>query len=156
MELLDYIDELDAKIERARNIFLINRALFDKEDLHESIAEIRLRLPEDLKHAKWVKDERKRILADAQQEAEAVIKSAEERTTQMVNEHEVTKKAYEQANEIIAAAQKNARELRLGAKQYVDSLFGDMDTRLGKAQEVIRQARSEIRGGSGKAAEVEE
>ncbi len=147
MELLDYIDELDAKIERAKNIFLINRALFDKEDLHESIAEIRLRLPEDLKHAKWVKDERKRILADAQAEAESIIKSAEEKTVQMVNEHEVTKKAYEQANEIIAAAQKNARELRLGARQYVDSLLGEMDDNLGKAQDTIRQARSSMRGG---------
>ncbi|MDO4563277.1 MAG: ATPase [Clostridia bacterium] len=145
MEILQIIDILEDKIEQAKNIPLINRAMIDKEDILSTIEDIRLRFPEDLKQARWVKDERKRILAEAQQEAEGIAKDAEEKAAALVTEHEITKKAYEQANEIIAAAQKNARELRLGARQYVDSLFADSEQRLAKAQEIIRHARAEVR-----------
>lgn len=145
MEILQTIDILEDKVEHSKNIPLLNRSLMDKEDLLATIEELRLRLPEDLKQAQWVKEERKRILAEAQQEADAIIKSAQEKTEQMVNEHEITKKAYEQANQIIAAAQKNSRELRMGARQYVDNLFGDTEAKLLRAQEIVRGARAEVR-----------
>ena len=120
MEILQIIDILEDKIEQSKTIPLLNRSMIDKEDILASIEELRLHLPEDMKQARWIKDERKRILAEAQSEADEIIKGAKEKTAKMVDEHEITKKAYEQANQIIAAAQKNSRELRMGARQYVD------------------------------------
>lgn len=145
MEILQLIDVLEDKVEQMRTIPLLNRALFDKEDLLASIEELRLSLPEDVKQARLIKEERKRILAEAQSEADEIIKEAKAKTEKMVDEHEITKKAYEQANQIIAAAQKNSRELRMGARQYVDSLFADTDAKLTKAQSIIRKARADVR-----------
>ena len=62
----------------------------------ELIKEIRLKMPEDLKQAKWVREERERILEEARKEAEDVVKEAENRIIAMIDEHEITKKAYEQ------------------------------------------------------------
>ena len=104
-----------------------------------------------MKQARLIKDERKRILAEAQAEADEIIKNAQLKTEKMVNEHEITKKAYEQANQIISAAQKNSRELRMGARQYVDSLFADTDAKLTKAQSIIRKARADVRQDASKA-----
>ena len=73
MEIFEIIDILQEKVESAKNIPLLNRALIDKEDLLASIEDIRLRLPDDLKQARWVKDERKRILGEAQEEANSII-----------------------------------------------------------------------------------
>ena len=92
-----------------------------------------------------IKDDRKRIIAEAQADADEIINNAKARTEKMVEEHEITKKAYEHANQIVAAAQKNARELRIGARQYVDSLFADTDAKLTKAQTIIRKARADVR-----------
>ncbi len=155
MEILKIIDLLEDKVEQAKSIPLMNRAMVDKEDLLANIEELRLNIPEDMKQARLIKDERKRILAEAQAEADEIVKNAKIKVEKMIDEHEITKKAYEQANQIIAAAQKNSRELRMGARQYVDSLFADTDAKLTKAQSIIRKARADVRQEASKAAAIE-
>lgn len=145
MEILQIIDLLEDKVEQAKSIPLLNRALVDKEELLAAIEELRINLPDDMKQARLIKDDRKRIIAEAQADADEIINNAKARTEKMVEEHEITKKAYEHANQIVAAAQKNARELRIGARQYVDSLFADTDAKLTKAQTIIRKARADVR-----------
>ncbi|MGM9551484.1 MAG: ATPase [Clostridia bacterium] len=145
MELLEILDVLEDKVESAKNIPIVNRAIIDKEDLLATIEDMRLRLPEDLKQARWIKDDRKRILAEAQEEANAIIKQGEEQAAQLVEENVITKRAYEQANSIIASAQKNSRELRLGARQYIDKILADSEATLNKSQETIRAMRVELR-----------
>ena len=48
--------------------------------------EIRLKLPDELKQAKWVKEERQRILVEAQKEADGIVKEAENRIISMIDE----------------------------------------------------------------------
>ena len=144
MEILEVLDALEEKVEQAFNIPIINKSLIDKEVLLADIEDVRLKLPEDLKQAKWVKEERKRIISEAQAEADGIIKAAEEKGREMVNEHEITKKAYDQANEIIASAQKNARDMRVSAKQYADSLLEDVQGRMSQMSEILTKAREDI------------
>ena len=155
MEILKIIDLLEDKVEQAKSIPLMNRAMVDKEELLSNIEELRLNIPEDMKQARLIKDERKRILAEAQAEADEIVKNAKIKVEKMIDEHEITKKAYEPANQIIAAAQKNSRELRMGARQYVDSLFADTDAKLTKAQSIIRKARADVRQEASKANAIE-
>jgi vacuolar-type H+-ATPase subunit H len=117
----------------------------DKEEILEIVKELRLKLPDDIKQAKWVKEERQRILMDAQKEAGNMIKEAQNNIASMVDEHEITKKAYEQANEIVAAAQKNAREIRLGTKEYADSILNKVEEILTDTIEVIKIDRQELK-----------
>ncbi len=145
MEILQMIDMLEDKIEQSKTIPLLNRALIDKDELLAAIEELRLNVPDDIKQARLIKEERKRILAEAQAEADEIVAGGKEKMQKLVDEHEITRKAYEQANQIVAAAQKNSRELRMGARQYVDSLFADTDAKLTKAQSIIRKARADVR-----------
>ncbi len=144
MEILEILDELEEKVEQAFNIPILNKSLMDKEVLLADIEDIRLKLPEDLKQAKWVKEERKRIITEAQAEAEGIIKAAEEKANELVNEHEVTKKAYDQANEIISSAQKNARDMRVGTKQYVDGVLEEAQSKAMEAIEKLTKAREDL------------
>ena len=120
MEILEIIDKLEEKIDKAMNIPIINRSLMDKEELLADIEDIRLQLPEELKQARWMKEERKKIISEAQQEAESIIKAAEEKTIQMVQEHEITKKAYERATSMIDSAKENAQETRKQTLEYCE------------------------------------
>ena len=86
--------------------------------LLEIIKEIRLKLPEQLKQAKWVKEERQRILVEAQKEADGIVKEAENRIIAMIDEHEITKKAYEQKNKIIENLHKNILNIFIMIKMY--------------------------------------
>lgn len=119
--------------------------MVNKADVMELLSDLRLRLPEELKQAKWVKEERTRIITEAHQEASNIVKETEEQVKGMVNEHEITKKAYEQANEIIESAQKNAREIRLGARQYADNVLGSVEDKLSGHIAEIQAGRAELK-----------
>jgi len=145
MEILSILEALEDVVEKSISVPLSGRSLVDKEELLELIKEIRLKLPDDIKQAKWVKEERQRILLEAQKEANNVIQEAESKISSLVDEHEITRKAYEQANEIISNAQKNAREIRLGAREYADSILNKVEQILKDTQDVIQVNREELK-----------
>ncbi|WP_054750195.1 hypothetical protein [Ruminiclostridium josui] len=141
MEILTILETLEELVEKSPSVPFSGKCLLDREEILEIIKEMRLKLPDDIKQAKWVKEERQRILLEAQREANNIMKDAENKIASLVDEHEITKKAYEQSNEIIAAAQKNAREVRLGAREYADSVLNKVEDILSEAAEVIRNNR---------------
>ena len=98
-----------------------------------------------MKQAKWVKEERQRIIADAQKEASAIIQGAEDKIVALINEHEITKQAYEQANQIIEKAQGNSHEIRVGANQYADDLLHRVEEDLIAIADTIRQNRKQLK-----------
>lgn len=145
MEIFDVIDQLEDIIESSFTVPFLKKTLISKTEVMELLADLRLRLPEDLKQAKWVKEERTRIITEAHQEAANIVKETEDQVAKMVDEHEITQKAYEQANEIIEAAQKNAREVRLGARQYVENVLSSLEERLTGQIHEIQAGREELK-----------
>ena len=69
MEIFTLLETLEEMLEGSKSIPFSNKGIVDKEEMLEIIKEIRLKLPEELKQAKWVKEERQRILVEAQKEA---------------------------------------------------------------------------------------
>lgn len=145
MEILAILETLEDVVEKSVSLPFSGKCLIDKEEILEIIKEMRLKLPDDIKQAKWVKEERQRILLEAQKEANNIIKDAENKISSLVDEHEITKKAYEQANEIVANAQKNAREIRLGTREYADNVLSKVEEILSDTIEVIRANREELK-----------
>ena len=92
MEILSILEALEDVIEKSVTMPFTSKSLVDKEELLELIKEIRLKLPDDIKQAKWVKEERQKILLEAQKEANNIIKDAENKIASLVDEHEITKK----------------------------------------------------------------
>lgn len=146
MELLELLDQIEEIIESGTNVpFTGGKCLVNRDEVLEILQEIRLRLPEDMKHAKRIVEEKERILAEAQQEAENIINNAESRIAALVDEHEITKKAYEQAEVIISNAKKNAREIRLGTREYADSILSKVEDILEETLDVIKMNRQELK-----------
>lgn len=145
MEILTILETLEELVEKSASVPFSGKCLLDREEVLEIIKEMRLKLPDDIKQAKWIKEERQRILLEAQKEANNIMKDAENKIASLVDEHEITKKAYEQSNEIIAAAQKNAREVRLGAREYADSVLNKVEEILTDATDVIKTNRQELK-----------
>ena len=145
MEILALIEVLEDVAEKGIKVPFYGKSLVDTQEILEIIQEIRLKLPEDLKQARWVKEERQRILLEAQKEANSIIKEAELKIAALVDEHEISKKAYEQANEIITSAKKNAREIRLGTKEYADEILANIEKIIAETLEVVQNNREELK-----------
>ena len=92
MEIFTILETLEEQIENSKKVPFTNKIMVEQDEILELIKQIRLKLPEDLKQAKWVREERERILAEAGKEADDVVKEAENRIIAMIDEHEITKK----------------------------------------------------------------
>jgi vacuolar-type H+-ATPase subunit H len=145
MEFLALIDVLEEMVENAARVPFSNKCMLDRDDLLDIIRELRERLPEDIKQAKWITEERQKILADAQRDANYILKEAENRFQELVDEHEITKRANAQASEIIENTKKKAREIRLGTREYVDSILADLERSLAEKLKTIQEDRRSLR-----------
>ncbi len=145
MEIFTLLETLEDMLEKSRTVPFSGKCIVDKEEILDIIKEIRLKLPEELKQAKWVKEERQRILVEAQGEADEIIKEAENRIISMIDEHEITRKAYEKKVEIIETANEMSREISKGTKDYADNLLSDVEATLQNAIKVIQDNRKELK-----------
>ena len=57
------------------------------------------------------------------------------------DEHEITKAAYEQANELVNAAQQKSIEIKTDTDQYVDDVLNDVEHRLDLLLRKVREDR---------------
>ena len=130
MEIFTLLETIEEILENSRNVPFSHKVLTDKEELLEIIKEIRLKLPEELKQAKVIKEEHDRIIAKANEEADEIVKEAENRIISMIDEHEITKKAYEQKSKIIENANDMAREISNGTKAYADGVLESIQVAL--------------------------
>ncbi|WP_028991673.1 hypothetical protein [Thermoanaerobacter thermocopriae] len=146
LEVLNLLEELEDIIENSSSIPLSGKVLINKEEVLELIKQIRIKLPDEFKRAEWIKQERQRILLEAQQEAEMIIKEAEQKIKEMVSESEIVKKAEKTAAEIISTAQANAREIRLGSREYADELLAKIELQVSEILEIIKRNREELKG----------
>lgn len=142
METLELIDQLEDLIDGSSAIPLMGKSLIDKDELLDIIQEIRLKMPDDLKQAKWIKEERQRILLDAQKEASSIIKTAEDQIVTMINENEITRRATETATEIINNANRRAKDIKMGTRQYVDDILADVEKVLERTIGSLRDNRN--------------
>lgn len=130
MEIMEILNLMDECIEKAPSVPLSGKILVDKEEILDYIQEMRLVFPEELKEAKWVKDERQRILSEAETRSQTMVKNAEDKVRQMIDENEVTRQAVEQANMLVNDAQNRSMEIKADCDQYADDILADVEKRL--------------------------
>ena len=144
MNIISLLDILEDELERGVNVPFASKALLDREKCLEIIKDIRLSLPEEIKQAEWLTKERQRILVEAQKEADSITTEAEQRIRALIDENEITQNAYQQSREIVETAQINAKEIRLGAKEYADAVLQDVEVYLAEQLEILRDNRQEL------------
>ncbi len=130
MEIMEIIDMMEETVDKAPVVPLSGKILIDKEDILDYIQEMRLVFPDELKEAKWVKNERQRILSEAETKSEEMLKNAEDKMVQMVDENEITRQAYEQASVIENETRNNIAQMKSDFNQYVNDMLGELENHL--------------------------
>ncbi len=145
MDINGLLGELEKFIQAGVSVPFSDKVMLDRENALGIIDSIRDILPEEIKQANWIKEERNRILIEAQKEAELMLKETEVHIKTMVEESEITRRAYIQGEEIIESAKKNAREIRVGTKEYADNLLAQLEGQFYEYIELIKENREEIK-----------
>jgi len=123
MKVLELLSEIEEIVDTSSAIPFSGKIMVDSDELLEIVKEIRMALPEEVQQAKWIIDERERIINDAKKEYEALIKDAQEQATSLVENNEITAKAKVRAEEILRTANSSAKQLKMSTYDYVDRIL---------------------------------
>ncbi len=106
------IDELEEYIESCKpTLRSSSKIIVNKDEIDDLLRELRMKTPDEIKRYQKIISNRDDILNDAQAKAKALIDEATVHKNELISEHEIMQKAYEQANSIIAVAAKQAQEI---------------------------------------------
>ena len=88
LEVMDRFEELECIISNASSIPFSHKSGIDKEEVLELINNIKASLPEELKQAHWVNQERHKIINDSKQEALEIVEQAKKEAERIKEEYE--------------------------------------------------------------------
>ena len=126
MDVFKLLDEMDELVSSSSKVPLSGKSMIDKRELLELVDEIRIKLPDELKQAEWIKEERQRILTEAQSDADTMVKEVQVHIESMVDHHEIVTEAEKRGEEILERAQISAKEVRSGAREYADNILASV------------------------------
>ncbi len=145
MEIFTLLENLEELIESSSKVPFSSKVMVDKEELSTILEEIKLKLPDELKQAKRIKDERINILNDAQDEAQKILKEAELKIVELVNDNAITRQAIEQKEEIIENANRISKEISTGTREYADALLEKVEDVLSQTISIVKENRRELK-----------
>ena len=118
MKVLELLEELEDIVDAATKVPMMSKVMVEAEDIFSIVREIRLALPDDVQQAKWIRDERDRILEDAKNEYERIIREAKKQADYLVETDEITMRATKLSQEIRQDAEVHAKLLKMRTYDY--------------------------------------
>ncbi len=137
-ERLAYLEKM---LTESRKLPLSDKVALDRLEAMEIIKEIKMALPDELKQAKWIADERKKIIVKAHMESDVIIQEAKEK----VNEHQITLLAQEKATKILEKAKEEATQIKIGSREYADNLLSDLLEKTNKMATIIVDCKADLK-----------
>ena len=127
IQLLEYLQEI---VESSPKVPITGKSMVDKKEVLDTIDQIVNYLPDEFKKAQWVLSEKERILSEANKQYESVKKETIDMMKKQVENHDITREARVLAQEIITSAQRDAKAIRLGARDYADEILCQLEKEL--------------------------
>ena len=146
MKVEECLNELEEILEESWNLPLFKGKVFvDVDRIKENFENIRSSLPEEIRQAKAIVSDRSQIINDAKNEADTIIKVAQEKARNIVSQDELVKRAESTSENILQEAKAQAREMKKAANEYVEDLMKRTDDALMNNITELRQARKDLR-----------
>ncbi len=130
MKVTELLDEIEEILNSAAVLPIMGKQLVDAQELSEIVKEIRIALPDEIQEAIWIKSQKERILEDAKNEYEAVLKEAQAQAEDLIESDDITVKAKMRADEIMRIAESNVKQLKIKTFDYVDEILFDLQNRI--------------------------
>ena len=135
-----FIEELEDLINNAKAPLTGGgqKKIIDADAAYEILDDIKHALPDEFQKARRILRERDEILTAADDEAQHIVKDAEDRANMLASDQEIVRIANGQAMDIKSAAEKDAREIRYWAENSAEQTFSKIEEEL---QAVIDKTR---------------
>lgn len=146
MNIDDILEMLDDLLDKAPTVpFSGKKVVVESDKIRDLLNEIRLNLPQEIKHAKLIVQDRQTIISDAKKEADEVVRRAEERAKSIVSNDEIVKQAKQRGTEILNQSQSKAKEIRSATNEYIDNILNQTEELLTTSLVDVKKTKQAIR-----------
>ena len=128
----------------ARTMPLSASVLVDRQELVDLLQGALERLPEELRHARWLLKERDEFLASRQREADVLLDDVRAQAERMVQRTEIVRQANQVAQRILDDAREEARRLRHEAEDYCDQRLASFEIVLERTLKTVQAGREKL------------
>lgn len=118
-DILFLVNRLDNLIASSRKMPLVDQLLVKEADIWSIIHEMRIAIPDEIKQARRIIQDKERILTQAQSEANRLMARAREETERALNREGLLRSAEERSQEMLQLAEEKAEQLKVEADAYV-------------------------------------
>ena len=146
MDVHEKLDELSRLVEEARSMPMSASCIVNRAELLGVVEEMRELLPEEVRHAQLLLDDREAEVEEGRRQAQRVIAEAELERDRLTSETEVVAAAIVKAEQIRVAAIEEAQTMRAEVDDYVDSKLANFEVVLDKTMAAVRRGRDKLRG----------
>ncbi|MGL5649135.1 MAG: ATPase [Clostridium sp.] len=124
LELLEFLQET---IDKAPKVPMSGKAMIDRREMHDTIDEIINYFPSEFKNARWINDNKEKIIAEARRDSDRIKEEAEKIKRDGIENHDIVREAKLRAGEIVGAAQREAKAIRIGSREYSEGVLADLE-----------------------------
>lgn len=128
MDILYLVDRLENLIASSRRMPLVNQIILKEGDILNVVDQMRTSIPDEIKQARRIIQEKERILAQAQADASTLLARAREETERAMNREGLLRAAEARSQELVRQAEEQAKEVIRQAEGHSDQLKVDADT----------------------------
>lgn len=146
-DIYHLINRLERLLNESWRMPLSAYLVINEDDFLDVIDQLRTTIPREIKEGEKVQRERERILAQAEEEADRVVKLAQGDAANMVEEHEIIQMADQRATTIIERAQREAEVLKADADEYARSVLLSLEGQLEGVDELIATLLTTVHNG---------
>lgn len=144
MDVLQLIDRLEQLVSSGTRLPLSSRTIIDEQEFLDIIDQLRVTVPEEIKQARRVSQERERVMLQAESEADKIINSAQEQAARMLQEDELVRRAQDEAERLISDAEREAADIRQGADDYAAEVLAGLEDELTRLLATTRKGRATL------------
>jgi len=134
VDILYLVDRLENLIATSRRMPLVSQIIIKESDILNIVDQLRTTIPDEIKQARRIIQDKERILAQAQADANALLARAREESEQAVNREGLLKAAEARSQELVRRAEEEAEQLKNEADGYVVETLRALRDHLGNIE----------------------
>ncbi len=138
MDILHLVDRLEEIFNEGRPVWFTHSVVVNEDKILDLIDQMRISIPDEIKKAQQLVNQRDRLLAQAQEEANRTINLAKEKSDQVVDRDNIVLAAKTRADQIIAQARAEAEQTKGEADDYVLETLTRLEMEIDKSLSQVR------------------
>ncbi len=127
IDILYLVDRLENLVASSRRVPLVNQIMLKEADILSILDQMRTSIPDEIKQARRIIQDKERILAQVQADASKIMERAHEDAQEAINRESLLRLADEKAEQIKVEADAYVAETLRALRDHLTSIEMDID-----------------------------